>query len=439
MSLPPQSPQADVHQHLKDAREAFREGKNPLNNARKAAEAICKHFIVDNSLIPDVGRLANKDLSGLIDIARNRIPKRALAALTVILGYGNHGSHNPWPEPHPSAKDFQLGMDGLESLATWYSETYGENCTDTPVNGDSNSTDQLSAQYGGPVTIPQAAQDRPDTLNPAPRNGAAMLTLWLHGRPWVFGGVAVLMLLGALGVWMLTRKASPSASPEAHAPFIQVANARPIPIRNPKNPDAKRIAVLYFDNNSRNQTLDPLKTGLTDMLISDLDGTRAVRVIERERLNAVLKELNLQASVAVDPATSQRLGRILGVEYLLMGSYFELVGQLRLDARLIRVETGEIVQSEGVTGGSQDLFALERQLALKIIQDLGARLGDDEREIFRKGVTTDLPTMLAYSRALDLYDRGDRREAITALETILGKGSSFPQAEQSLARMRRSL
>jgi TolB-like protein len=175
------------------------------------------------------------------------------------------------------------------------------------------------------------------------------------------------------------------------------------------------------------------------MLISDLDGARAVRVIERERLNAVLKELDLQASPTVDPATSQRIGRVLGVEFLLLGSYFELMGQLRVDARLVRVETGEIVRSEGVTGSSQDLFALERQLALKILQGLGARLDVGEEDRLRKGGSADLPHMLAYAQALDLYDRGERRAAVSALEEIVRQVPTFPQAERSLVRMRTSL
>lgn len=237
---------------------------------------------------------------------------------------------------------------------------------------------------------------------------------------------------------MLQRYPQPRIA-EPLASLVRTASTSPSPTPTPKDANARRIAVLYFDDHSRNQALAPLRTGLTDMLISDLDGARAVRVIERERLNAVLDELHLQASTTVDPATSQRIGRVLGVEFLLLGSYFELIGQLRVDARLVRVETGEIVRSEGVTGASQDLFALERQLALKILQGLGARLDEGERDLLRKGGGADLPHLLAYARALDIYDRGDRRAAVSALEEVVRQAPAFPQAERSLSRMRNRL
>jgi TolB-like protein len=373
-----------------------------------AAEAMCKHFIVQESLIPDANDLAGKNLSGLITLAKksSRLPNSVEAKLLTLQGHGNQGSHDQWPEPPASLEDIQLGMAALEGLATWYSETSGEEGFASP----NNSSGQESA------------------------SGLS----WNQSKAWILGGLAGLLACGMGAAWMLQRNpqariAEPLASP------VRTASTGPSPTPTPKDANARRIAVLYFDDHSRNQALAPLRTGLTDMLISDLDGARAVRVIERERLNAVLDELHLQASTTVDPATSQRIGRVLGVEFLLLGSYFELMGQLRVDARLVRVETGEIVRSEGVTGASQDLFALERQLALKILQGLGAHLDEGERDRLKQGGSADLPHLLAYARALDLYDRGDRRAAVSALEEVVRLAPAFPQAERSLSRMRNRL
>ena len=100
------------------------------------------------------------------------------------------------------------------------------------------------------------------------------------------------------------------------------------------------VAVLYFRNQG-NPELEVFKLGLAEMLASDLDGTPGVRVIERVELQETLNELELGHSGKVDPATAAQIGKLTGARWLLMGSYFEFQGTLRIDARLVEVETGD--------------------------------------------------------------------------------------------------
>lgn len=117
-----------------------------------------------------------------------------------------------------------------------------------------------------------------------------------------------------------------------------------------------------------------------------------IRLIERERLEEIRGELNFQQSGEVDTATVQRIGKLLGVKYVMTGkvtrfAYKEggfssgwgvgaLVGKLtgdstagsvagsvnikkasftgRLDIRLIEVETGEILFAKADEGKVDD-------------------------------------------------------------------------------------
>lgn len=54
----------------------------------------------------------------------------------------------------------------------------------------------------------------------------------------------------------------------------------------------KTIAVLYFDNTSNNASLAPLRKGLADMFISDLSHISMLKVVEREKLQKLVGELN---------------------------------------------------------------------------------------------------------------------------------------------------
>ncbi len=122
------------------------------------------------------------------------------------------------------------------------------------------------------------------------------------------------------------------------------------------------LAILYFDNQG-NPDLEPLKVGLAQMLITDLRGTTGVTVVERARLQEILDELELGHSGVADPDTAARLGKLLGAEWMLLGSYFELMGTLRIDARLVKVETGEILHAHGVDDTSGAFMQMEKVIA----------------------------------------------------------------------------
>lgn len=90
-----------------------------------------------------------------------------------------------------------------------------------------------------------------------------------------------------------------------------------------------RVAVLPFDDgaiqgNDRWWSEDwNVGQGVSDELVTALFNTGKFRVIEREQLDRVLAEQNLSASGRIDSRTAARIGRILGVQILVMGKVTE--------------------------------------------------------------------------------------------------------------------
>src|SRR5262249_7790431 len=82
------------------------------------------------------------------------------------------------------------------------------------------------------------------------------------------------------------------------------------------------VAILYFDYAGADADMALLKKGLAQMLISDLSAVDAVQLVERDRLEAVLAELKLGRSGAIDPATAAKVGKLLGARYQVLGGYF---------------------------------------------------------------------------------------------------------------------
>lgn len=204
-----------------------------------------------------------------------------------------------------------------------------------------------------------------------------------------------------------------------------------------RNKNAKRVAVLYFDNTSGEVKLNKLKKGLAGMLISDLSNVNMLDIVERDKLESIIKEQKLSNSKKFDSSTAARLGKLLGAEIILTGAYFEMFGTFRVDARFINVETGEILKSEGVEGESRNFFKLQKQLVWKIIKNLDIKLSPSERLIIEKSAqnTVSYQTALMFSEALDLIDKGENNKAIEKLKIIIDEFPGFFPAQEELDKL----
>ena len=185
----------------------------------------------------------------------------------------------------------------------------------------------------------------------------------------------------------------------------------------------KTVAVLRFDNNSGNADYDPLGKGIAAMMITDLSSVEAVQVGERERMQDLVGEMQMQQSKLFDPKTAVQLGKLVGAEYVVTGALMALDPKLRIDTRVIRVSTGEIVKTAKRTGArtvgpvplptrierfsvirssfidkdSQEQFEIRTHKRLIDVMDPGAKTIEDVRRYYeaqapiRRGCVPELP------------------------------------------------
>jgi len=134
-----------------------------------------------------------------------------------------------------------------------------------------------------------------------------------------------------------------------------------------------RVVVLEFVNKSMAGHHywwdEKVGAAAQDMLITELVKSKQFRVIERERLDAIMKEKGLALSGDIDPKTAMKIGKLLGAEYLIAGSITEFgktekgargawgigFGAKKvefvsaIDARLFSVSTGEILWADSAS------------------------------------------------------------------------------------------
>jgi len=171
-------------------------------------------------------------------------------------------------------------------------------------------------------------------------------------------------------------------------------------------PAPPRLSVLYFTNTRGSAEHAWLSKGLADMLAGDLGATGAFVLVEREELERVLREQELSLSGLVDPAGAPKVGKLLGADLLLYGSFVTAGDELRVDARIVRAESGAAAALASVSGPPGEVLALERRLAGRLGEALGLAPG---------AVSTgpsSLDAARAYYRGVDLLDSGRYAEAL---------------------------
>jgi len=131
-------------------------------------------------------------------------------------------------------------------------------------------------------------------------------------------------------------------------------------------PEIKTIAIAYFDNVSGLEEQNALIKGLANMLISDLSDIDVIRLVERDRLEEILIELELSNTQFINKQTAQQLGRGLGANHIIIGSFINIGDNLRIDARLVDVESGMVIISNNVEGKSNDIFQLSKDIAINL-------------------------------------------------------------------------
>ena len=134
-------------------------------------------------------------------------------------------------------------------------------------------------------------------------------------------------------------------NPDSHEAKLQMLTNQ-IVISLSEKKKAK-IAIIEFSDLQGN--INDFGRYLSEELITRLFLTNKFEVIERHMLNKVLKEHQLTLSGLIDTNSAQELGRLLGVDAVASGSISDLGNTVKVNARLISTETGEIFSVASVT------------------------------------------------------------------------------------------
>jgi TolB-like protein len=239
---------------------------------------------------------------------------------------------------------------------------------------------------------------------------------------------------------ILIRRALVFSGPRLLLLVLSILIGTPAQAQLVSDDDRHIVAVLYFDNHTGEARYDALGKGIAEMLITDLSGIPYLRLVERARLQDLLNEVEFSRSDHADPETALEIGRFLAAEYVVIGSFVESSPQIRVDSRVIRTETGEILRSTSSSGSEEEFFAIHDALAHGLIEALELALSEDEAEAYlrhrEEHRIADAETAVAFSEALDHYDREEYLEALEKMALVSRRAPGSALVSLTYAHMR---
>ena len=174
-------------------------------------------------------------------------------------------------------------------------------------------------------------------------------------------------------------------------------------------PDKPSIAVLPFDNMSGDPSQEYFSDGLTEQIINGLCKVSNLFVIAR----------NSSFAYKGKSASIKQIARELGVKYILEGSIQRAGNRVRITAQLIDAATDYHLWSESYDRDLEDIFALQDEITLKIIETMQIKLTMGEQARLWEGGTNNIQAYDKLMRGTECFLRINEKDNKQARQYLM--------------------
>ncbi len=212
----------------------------------------------------------------------------------------------------------------------------------------------------------------------------------------VLAAIAMLSILGLAGV------------------YFGGSKQRAAPVSRPPATPEKSIAVLPFENLSKDEENAFFALGVQEEILNDLAKVAALKVISRTSV----------AQYKNGPERNLReIANQLGVSHILEGSVQRVGNRVRVSAQLIDANLDSHVWGEHYDRDVADIFALESELAQKIVAQLQTKLSPAEKAALQEQPTANLAAYDRYLKAkvllgITTFSTRARENLLAALQLL---------------------
>ena len=232
--------------------------------------------------------------------------------------------------------------------------------------------------------------------------GKTVGKVWYRLKQWQKVALAIGIALLQVGGGIAVKKYmdQPGSSPGIFA-FFTEKTALPLP-------DKPSIAVLPFENMTGDPKQEYFTDGFTEQIITSLSKISSLFVISR----------NSSFTYKGKPVKVQKVGKELGVRYVLEGSIQKSGDRVRINAQLIDAVSDQHLWAENYDRDLKDIFALQDEINLKILTALQVNLTSGEQtRVWAKG-TKNLEAYLRLMQARESMYLGNEAGTARARQLI---------------------
>jgi serine/threonine-protein kinase len=232
---------------------------------------------------------------------------------------------------------------------------------------------------------------------------------------------------GATFTTPATLRLDPIWDPIRNDPRFQelIAENAPLP--------EKSIAVLPFENLSKDEDNAFFAGGVQDEILNDLAKVADLKVISRTSVMKYKSDLERNL---------REIAKTLGVSHVVEGSVQRAGERVRVSAQLIDARNDTHLWAEHYDRDVADVFAIQSEIAQRIADQLKANLSPAEKAAITERPTTDLVAYAYYTKAkeiVDIYDNWEGAEKsgnqkVELLEKAIQRDPNFALAYCALAK-----
>jgi serine/threonine protein kinase/tetratricopeptide (TPR) repeat protein len=211
--------------------------------------------------------------------------------------------------------------------------------------------------------------------------------------------------------------------------FWQIQERSPSPSAMPERPS---LGVVYFENNSGDQSLDHWRKGFAELLTSDLSQSKYLNILTGDRIYEILDDLDLLGATGYSSDSLKQVARKGNVKHILRGSYIKAGPKFRVSIALQNMESGEVVGSHTIEAeGEENLFALVDDLTKKIKSDMNLtseQIADDFDAAAAEVMTASPEAYAFYVEGLRYHYRAEYKQCIEYMDKAIAIDPEFAAA-----------
>lgn len=207
-------------------------------------------------------------------------------------------------------------------------------------------------------------------------------------------------------------------------------------VAGPAEPELVRtLAILPFVNATGSEELEWMRTGLAEMLVTDISQSRYVRPVPGERVFRLMRQLEIHEQSRFDEAALASIAQLAPADSILYGQFVQLGDSVRMDLTLRDSGSG-VPTPIKVESNATEILSLIDRITEQVKEHLDLSpeqlTGDTDRPI--ADVATDsLEALRSYQAGLVLLRQDSKQGAIPMFQAAIEQDPEFAMAHAKLA------